>query len=81
MQPKDGIHTTEFWLTAVTNIAGATLALLTAYGLLRREETELWLALLQALAVVIIPIVLSRVNTAYIQSRAQVKANGAAHKD
>ncbi len=74
MQEKSGIYTTEFWLTAVGNIAGAVLALLAAYGLLRREEGELWLDLILALALTIIPLALAFVNGRYIQARAQVKA-------
>jgi hypothetical protein len=73
MDPKPGIYTTEFWLTAVVNIAGAVIALLAAYGLLREEDGRLWLNLLQALAVAVIPLALAKVNVAYVQSRAVVK--------
>lgn len=74
MQTKDGIYTTEFWLTAVANVAGAAIALLAAYGLVREEDGRLWLNLVQALAVAIIPLALARVNAAYIEGRAKVKA-------
>ena len=72
-EPKAGIRTTEFWLTAVSNIAGAVLALMAAYGLLKNEDADLWLALVQALAVAVIPLALAYVNGRYISARAEVK--------
>ncbi len=74
MNPKSGIHTSEFWLTATVNIAGAVLAVLAAYGYIKAENQELWLSLVQALAVAVIPVVLAIVNYAYIESRGKVKA-------
>lgn len=74
MEPKSGIRTTEFWLTAVVNIAGAIIAILAAYGLIKEEDTGLWLSLTQSLAIAIIPLALAIVNYAYISSRGKVKA-------
>ena len=74
MEPKSGIRTTEFWLTAVVNIAGAIIAILAAYGLIKEEDTGLWLTLIQSLSVAIIPLALAIVNYAYISSRGKVKA-------
>ena len=73
MTPKPGIHTTEFWLTAVANIAGAIIALLAGYGLITKDEGKLWLALLQSLILAIIPLALAFMNGRYIQSRTAVK--------
>lgn len=73
MEPKNGIYTTEFWLTAVANVGGALIALLAAYGLLREDEGRLWLNLVQALAVAVIPLALAQINRAYIASRTAVK--------
>ena len=73
MEPKSGIKTTEFWLTTTANIAGAIIAILAAYGLIRQEESTLWLTLIQSIAVAVIPIALSIINYAYINSRANVK--------
>ena len=73
MNPKPGYKTTEFWITAVANIAGSVVALLAGYGLIRAEEGDLWLALAQSLALAIIPLVLAFVNGRYIQARAAVK--------
>jgi hypothetical protein len=76
MNPKPGYKTTEFWITAVTNIGGAVIALLAGYGLIKSDEGELWLALAQALALAIVPLALAFVNGRYIQARATVKSNG-----
>jgi membrane protein DedA with SNARE-associated domain len=74
MTPKPGIQTSEFWLTAVTNICGAIVALLAGYGLISREEGELWLALAQALALAVIPLALAYTNGRYIEGRTIVKS-------
>jgi len=74
MEPKPGIKTTEFWLTAATNIAGAVIAILAAYGLIKQEHSALWLSLTQSLAVAVVPIALAIINYAYISSRGKVKA-------
>ena len=73
MDTKPGIKTTEFWLTAASNIAGSILAIFAAYGLVKQEETDLWLTLIQSLAITIIPLSLAIINSSYIQSRSQVK--------
>ena len=73
MEPKPGIKTSEFWITAVVNIAGAIIAIMAAYGLIKSEEQALWLQLVQSLSVAVIPLVLAIVNYAYINSRAKVK--------
>lgn len=70
---KPGIYTTEFWLTAVSNVGGALIALLAAYGLVQQEQANLWLALLQALAVALIPAALAFLNARYISARAEIK--------
>lgn len=72
-QPLPGYKTTEFWLTGVVNIAGAVIALLAARGLVEQEEGQLWLALVQAVAVAVIPIALAIINKAYIDSRREIK--------
>lgn len=74
MELKPGYKTTEFWITAVVNIAGALIAILAGYGTIKGEEGELWLGLVQALALAIVPLVLAFVNGRYINARAAVKA-------
>jgi hypothetical protein len=84
MPEKPGIYTTEFWLTAVVNITGAVLLLLAGYGLIKQEEADLWLVLIQAIATAAIPLALAIVNANYIKSRADIKtarALGALNSD
>ena len=74
MNPKPGYKTTEFWITSVSNIVGAAIAILAARGLVSQEEGALWLTLIQAVAVAAIPVALAFINGRYINSRAAVKA-------
>jgi hypothetical protein len=74
MTPKPGYKTTEFWITAVSNIVGAVIAILAARGLVSQEEGALWLTLAQAVAIAVIPLALVFINGRYINSRATVKA-------
>lgn len=67
---KPGYKTTEFWVTAATNLVAALLALLVGRGVLVAEESSL----VQDLALATIPLVAAVVNAAYIHSRGQVKA-------
>lgn len=71
---KPGYQTSEFWLTAVTNIAAAIIAILAFRGLLSHEEGELWLQLAQVLAATVSPIVIAIVTAVYTNGRAKVKA-------
>ena len=80
MTPKPGIQTSEFWLTAVMNICGAVMAVLAAYGLISKEEGELWLALAQALALAVIPLALAYTNGRYIEGRTIVKSRAGASR-
>jgi len=81
MKPKPGLKTTEFWITAVVNIAGAIITLLAAYGFIRREEQTMWVQLVQSLAVAVVPLVIAIVNYAYIESRGKVKAAASQNGD
>jgi fumarate reductase subunit D len=73
MEPRTDWNTPEFWITAITNIVVAILGILAARGLLTAEEVELWLALVQAIIVAVVPLVMAIVTTAYVKSRAEVK--------
>lgn len=73
MPLKQGYKTTEFWITAAANIAAAVIAVLAGYGIVKSEEGELWLALVQALALAVVPLVMAFVNGRYINARAAVK--------
>ena len=76
MDIKPGYRTTEFWLTAIVNMAGAIIAILAGRGLMTSDEGDLWLVLIQSIAVAIIPLALAIVDAAYIQSRGNAKAGG-----
>lgn len=71
---KDGINTSEFWITAVMNIVGAVFMILAGYGIVTEEERELWIALARALVLAIVPMALAYTNGKYIDSRKEVKA-------
>lgn len=73
MEPKPGVKSSEFWLTAVVNITGAILAILAARGLVSAEEADLWVTLIQAVAVAVIPLALAIVNKSYIDNRKEIK--------
>jgi hypothetical protein len=71
---KSGIKTTEFWLTAVVNIAAAVVAILSFRGLMSGQEGELWVTLVQAIAAAVAPLVMAVVTAAYTKGRTIVKA-------
>ena len=70
---KSGYKTTEFWLTAVVNIAAAVVAILAFRGLMSPQEGDLWVKLVQAIAAAVAPLVMGVVTAAYTNSRAKVK--------
>ena len=77
MEPKSGLKTTEFWVTAAVNIVAAVIAILAGRGLVTQQESELWVVLAQSLATAIAPIVMAIVSTSYIKSRGLVKYKAA----
>jgi len=42
MEIKPGRKTTEFWVTALANMANATILLLIVYGVLNSETSAAW---------------------------------------
>jgi hypothetical protein len=70
---KSGIYTSEFWVTAIVNIAMAVLGVLAARGLVSGDEAELWVNLIQAITVAVVPVVMAIVTTSYTNGRARVK--------
>ncbi|MDX1664839.1 MAG: hypothetical protein R3272_13690 [Candidatus Promineifilaceae bacterium] len=73
MQSKPGYRTTEFWLTALLNVAGAVVAILVARNMLTQQEADLWLALVQAVAVAVIPAAIAYATASYTRSRTALK--------
>ena len=73
---KNGVFTTEFWVTVIVNVVAATVALLAAYGLLTEKEGEVWVELARALVLMIAPIVMAYTSVRYTQARTNLKLNG-----
>ena len=69
MEIKSGFKTTEFWMSAISSVFVAGLALLVGYGVISSEESDLWLALLMAVA----PLAIAGIVTTYTKSRTDVK--------
>lgn len=72
---KPGIKTTEFWVTAGTNIALAIVGILALRGLISSDEGELWVQLVSAVLVAVVPMAMAIVATFYNKSRAEVKVS------
>lgn len=70
---KPGYKTSEFWITAIANIVGASLAILAIRGLVSSEESALYIELLNAITPAVVPLVLAYINGKYIKSRESVK--------
>lgn len=73
MNIKPGIKTTEFWMTTAANIVNAAVALLVVYGVLTREEADLWAVLVMAIAAAIAPVVIGVTTRSYNEGRVQIK--------
>lgn len=71
---KPGVLTSEFWLTAIVNLGAAVLLYLQVTGAVSVEESDAVLQIVQALANLLVPLLLAVVNVSYIRSRTLVKA-------
>lgn len=65
--------TSEFWVTVLTNVVAAVVAILAARGILTAEEGELWVQLASAVVLPVAIIVLGVVNRAYIGHQTAVR--------
>ena len=72
---KPGIKTSEFWITTIVNVAMAVFGILVYRGLFTQEEADLWVQLVSALSVGLIPLAMAYMTAKYSLSRAEVKAN------
>lgn len=72
-----GKNTSEFKLTAATNIINAIIALLIAYGVLTTETVPLWQSLIMAVMVAGIPIATTLMNKEYTKGRTALKLDAA----
>ena len=71
---KPGYKTTEFWLTGLTAVAGAIVAVLVSYGVLSTDEGQMWLKLIVA----VVPLAFAAYSVGkYSESRASVKSSEA----
>ena len=75
------IKTPEFWVTVVTNIVAAVVAILAARGILSAEEGELWVALASAVVLPVALLVIGQVNKSYIQAQSAVREARAITED
>ena len=74
MDVKLGVKTSEFWVTALTNVTLAIVAILVMRGLISDEEGELWIQLVSAVFLTLVPVAMAVVTAAYSKSRAEVKS-------
>lgn len=72
MEIKPGHKTTEFWMTAITNVVLAVFGALVTFGSLSGEQAEA----LQAIVLAVVPLAIAIATGAYATSRAKVKAAG-----
>ena len=71
---KPGYMTTEFWLTGLSGIAGAVIAIFISYGVLSSDEGQMWMGLIVA----VLPLALAAYSIGkYSESRGKVKAEAA----
>ena len=75
------IKTPEFWVTVVTNIVAAVVAILAARGILSAEEGELLVALASAVVLPVALLVIGQVNKSYIQAQSAVREARAITED
>ncbi|MBE2222116.1 MAG: hypothetical protein IAF02_11275 [Anaerolineae bacterium] len=68
-----GTQTSEFKMTAFTNVVNAILALLIAYGLLTADTAAIWQSVILSLVVFAIPIATALMNKEYTRGRTALK--------
>lgn len=73
MNLQRGVQTSEFWLSAVGTLTAVLMPLLVAYGVLSKEEGELWTALILGIVSVVVPLVVGSVVKNYNDGRVAVK--------
>ena len=66
---KEGYKTTEFWLSAITGLAVAIVAILAGYNVITSAQGDLWVGLVIAT----VPIALALISMAYSNGRSRVK--------
>ena len=67
---KPGIKTTEFWLSAISGLVVAIMALLIGYNVVTNEQADLWTGLILAAS----PIAIAIITANYSKARSETKA-------
>jgi len=73
MKIMDDFKTPEFWISALTAIAVAVVAILVARGVLTQEEGDLWVQLVAALVGPVAVIVLGIIAKSYTAHQTAVR--------
>jgi len=73
MNNDTGYLTPEFVVTVLVNIAAAVVAILAARGLLTPDEGELWVALVEAVALPVALLVMSIVTKQYLAGQTTIR--------
>lgn len=70
---KDGVRSSEFWVTLIMSAVNAILGVLVLYGILTDETSSMIAQIIQYLLLAILPIVTGWMVTRYTQSRTAIK--------
>ncbi len=74
------VKTPEFWVTVVTNIVAAVVAILAARGILSAEEGDLWIQLASAVVLPVALLVIGQVNKSYINGLTSIRETQASNE-
>lgn len=70
---KNGVNTTEFWLSVFATVGSAAIAIAVSYGLLNGEQAAAWSGLLAALAPLLAVVVVGWIAKGYADNRTALK--------
>jgi len=70
---KDGKQTSEFQMTAIVNIVNAVILLLIMYGVLTQETAAVWMQVITAVLVLVVPLASAMMTKEYTRGRTAIK--------
>lgn len=70
---KDGVKTSEFWLSLIAQLAGAIIPLLVLYGVISQEQGAAWQGVVMAIAAVLVPLIIGWIAKSYADNRTAIK--------
>ena len=70
---KDGIYTTEFWISLIATVGAAGIALAVSYGALSNEQAAAWQGVIAAVAPLVAVVVVGWIAKAYGANRTALK--------